>query len=205
MKHLLILTASILPALATANPHNNAVQNTSNTEYNSPMNNANTMSNVQVNNSATPYVDLRGIRCPTAALTAGAGITQADSSKAYADSHNLVIGFQMPIDINGTIDRCVQAQQADLANMRFDNDLKILSVCEKALEKGYYLDPEIFPWAAKCEGVTKKRIQQTAYVQVQQAQQPVQRPATPLNKYTDEQLREREKRMKEMWEDMFAK
>ena len=155
MKKLVLVISAVLPLFTNAQaiPNNAAFNPSSSAEYNSPMNNANTMSNVQVNNSATPFVDLRGIRCPVASLTTGAGVGAAHTKDNGSQSANAVIGFQVPIDLNGTIDRCQQAQRAEVAKMRFASDMEILRACVEARTNGYRLDPAVYPWAAKCNGL----------------------------------------------------
>lgn len=153
MRKLLKITLAItsitsLPAMAS----------TDGSYLDSDMYNSATMNNVQVNNSGTPTTTIDNIQCPTASFTFGGGQIQADSVyyRRHLNSTTATVGFQMPIDINGTVDRCIQAQKAAVATRKFTYQMNVVKNCIAAAKAGLYLDPKQFPWAKMCTGVQKK-------------------------------------------------
>lgn len=145
---LALMATSTLASAAGAYDNNNSA------EYSGNMYNSNAMSNVQVNNSGSSYSSLGNITCPTGTFTIGAAYndTQIESG-SNASSGTSLLTYNHPIDLNGTISRCIDAQKAEVTRMETENDFNVIRNCIAAKQANLTLDPKVFPWAKKCEGI----------------------------------------------------
>lgn len=131
-----------------------AFDNNNNAEYNGSMYNSNAMSNVQVNNTGSSYTAMDNITCPTGTWSAGAAFNDTQMSHGSdANSGTMMLSYNHPTDLNGTVSRCVKAQKAALITRERNNDFDIIRNCIAAKNAGIRLDPMVFAWAKKCEGV----------------------------------------------------
>lgn len=124
--------------------------------YNSNMSNSSNMNNVQVNNSGSSHTVVDGIYCPTASMTVGAATM--DSESEYYDSSTksmaVTVGIHIPIDLgNGTLSRCRRAQEAAVYQRKLNDDWSTIRKCIDLHKAGIKLDPRIYPWAKRCDGL----------------------------------------------------
>lgn len=109
------------------------------------------------------------ISCPTSKL--GLYVIPSHNSSDYGDSNGItgMMGVTIPLDTNGTMDRCAQGQRLIVRNLeirnekresesKLDYDMKIMAACEKAFKDGTFIDPNVYPWAVKCQGMKFTRV-----------------------------------------------
>lgn len=146
----IVLTLSSSAAFAGAG----AFDNNNQAEYNGSMYNSNAMSNVQVNNSGSSYTSMDNITCPTGTWTAGGAFNDTQMQHgADANSGTVMLSYNHPTDLNGTISRCVKAQRAAVITRQQNNDFDVIRNCIAAKNANIYLDPTVFSWAKQCKGV----------------------------------------------------
>lgn len=151
-KTLLAIVLAATSSLAFAG--GDAFTNTSNPEYNGNMYNSNAMSNVQVNNSGSSYSSMGNITCPTGTFTLGTAYNDTSIKQgSNANSGTVMLSYNHPTDLNGTVSRCVKAQKAQVRLMEQENDFNVIRNCIAAKSANITLDPTVFPWASKCAGV----------------------------------------------------
>ena len=122
--------------------------------------------NYQSNNTLDndlPYVTMgpNRVTCPTGKFTAAAIPMTTNSDYGDSNSASLMVGLSIPVDFNGTVDRCKQQQRLMIRNAEWemtdreiDTDMRILAACKKAFDDKININPEAFPWAKKCDSLT---------------------------------------------------
>ncbi|AUR96767.1 hypothetical protein NVP1232O_33 [Vibrio phage 1.232.O._10N.261.51.E11] len=154
---LLLLVPFAVPALADEANSAASAAYADGTVVNQNYQNNNTLDN------ELPYVTMSRDRvtCPTGKFTAAAIPTKTNSDYGDSDSASLMVGLSIPVDFNGTVDRCKQQQRLMIRNAEWemtdreiDTDMRILAACKKAFDDKININPKAFPWAKKCDSLT---------------------------------------------------
>ena len=108
--------------------------------------------------------DRDSITCPTTTLTAGFMPTKTHNDYGInsnrSENYVALLSLNVPLDWGGTITRCKQRQEAliardkiSLTRAKISQEFAVIDACLKIKREKLMLDPRVFPFAKKCQGL----------------------------------------------------